>query len=124
MDGVRPADRHRARLGQTEVAYLARLYEFRDRPGDLLDRGVRVDPVLVRFTPGARTNWHSHARGQVLHVTDGVGLVGTRDGRVVRTSAGETVKWPASEEHRPLTARFTVAEACGALGPGVRRRCR
>jgi quercetin dioxygenase-like cupin family protein len=26
--------------------------------------------ALVRFTPGARTNWHSHAVGQTLHVTD------------------------------------------------------
>ncbi|MFD7922052.1 cupin domain-containing protein [Streptomyces sp. NPDC059740] len=54
---------------------------------------------LVRFTPGARTNWHSHAKGQVLYVTDGVGLVGTRDGGVVRITAGETVKCPPGEEH-------------------------
>ena len=25
---------------------------------------------LVRFTPGARSAWHSHAVGQTLHVTD------------------------------------------------------
>ena len=28
---------------------------------------------LVRFTPGARTNWHRHANGQLLVCTDGVG---------------------------------------------------
>ena len=39
---------------------------------------------LVRFTAGARTNWHSHAIGQTLHVTDGTGLVVTRDGTVIR----------------------------------------
>lgn len=60
---------------------------------------ARLAAALVRFTPGARTNWHSHALGQVLHVTDGIGLVGTRDGHVVRVSAGETVKRPAGEEH-------------------------
>lgn len=49
---------------------------------------------LVRFTPGARTNWHSHAVGQTLHVTEGVGLVGTRDGAVVRVRAGDTVICP------------------------------
>jgi quercetin dioxygenase-like cupin family protein len=59
----------------------------------------RLTAALVRFTPGARTNWHSHALGQVLYITDGVGLVGTRDGHVVRVSAGETVKCPADEEH-------------------------
>ena len=46
---------------------------------------------LVRFTPGARTNWHSHAVGQTLHLTDGVGLVATRDGTVIRTRAGDAV---------------------------------
>ncbi|HEY1702705.1 MAG TPA: hypothetical protein VGG75_23620 [Trebonia sp.] len=25
----------------------------------------------VHFSPGARTNWHTHPRGQILHVTDG-----------------------------------------------------
>ncbi|MEV0599898.1 cupin domain-containing protein [Streptomyces sp. NPDC050315] len=54
---------------------------------------------LVRFTPGARTNWHSHAKGQVLYVTDGIGLVGTRDGEVARITAGDIVKCPAGEEH-------------------------
>ncbi|MFF0161204.1 cupin domain-containing protein [Streptomyces sp. NPDC005263] len=55
--------------------------------------------ALVRFTPGARTNWHSHVKGQTLYITDGVGLVGTRDGSVVLATAGETVKCPAGEEH-------------------------
>src|SRR5436190_16004575 len=55
--------------------------------------------ALVRFTPGARTNWHRHAVGQTLHVTEGVGLVGTRDGTVLRISAGDTVVCPPDEEH-------------------------
>ncbi|MFI1293650.1 cupin domain-containing protein [Streptomyces sp. NPDC020792] len=60
---------------------------------------ARLATALVRFTPGARTNWHSHANGQTLYITDGVGLVGTRDGDVVRVSAGQTVKCPPREEH-------------------------
>ncbi|MCT9009017.1 (R)-mandelonitrile lyase [Streptomyces sp. NPDC054766] len=60
---------------------------------------ARLTAGLVRFTPGAHTNWHSHALGQVLYITDGIGLVGTRDGDVVRVSAGEIVKCPAGEEH-------------------------
>ncbi|MBM2618425.1 cupin domain-containing protein [Actinoplanes sp. LDG1-06] len=59
----------------------------------------RMTAALVRFTPGARTNWHSHAVGQTLHVTEGVGLVGTRDGQVLRIRAGETVVCPPDEEH-------------------------
>ncbi|MFF5139669.1 cupin domain-containing protein [Streptomyces sp. NPDC013157] len=60
---------------------------------------ARLAIALVRFTPGARTHWHSHANGQILYITDGVGLVGTRDGDVVRVSAGQTVKCPPGEEH-------------------------
>jgi quercetin dioxygenase-like cupin family protein len=60
---------------------------------------ARLASALVRFTPGARTNWHSHANGQTLYVTDGVGLVGTRDGNVARISAGQIIKCPAGEEH-------------------------
>ena len=59
----------------------------------------RMTVGLVRFTPGARTNWHRHAVGQTLHVTEGVGLVGIRDGSVVRARAGDTVICPPDEEH-------------------------
>ena len=59
----------------------------------------RMTVALVRFTPGARTNWHSHAVGQTLHIIEGVGLVGTRDGSVVRVRAGDTVVCPPGEDH-------------------------
>jgi quercetin dioxygenase-like cupin family protein len=59
----------------------------------------RMTVALVRFVPGARSNWHRHAVGQTLHVTEGVGLVGTRDGSLVRVRAGDTVTCPPDEEH-------------------------
>ncbi|MCU7723867.1 cupin domain-containing protein [Actinoplanes sp. KI2] len=59
----------------------------------------RMSVSLVRFTPGAHTNWHHHAVGQTLHVTEGVGLVGTRDGTVLRIHAGETIVCPPGEDH-------------------------
>jgi quercetin dioxygenase-like cupin family protein len=59
----------------------------------------RLIAALVRFTPGARTNWHSHAVGQTLHVTEGAGLVVGRDGTVIRIRAGDTVWTPPGEEH-------------------------
>lgn len=49
----------------------------------------RMTAAVVRFTPGARTNWHRHDVGQTLHVNEGV--VGIRDGSVVRARAGDTV---------------------------------
>ena len=59
----------------------------------------RMIVSLVRFTPGARTNWHSHAVGQTLHITDGIGLVQTRDGTVIRMRPGDTVYTPPGQEH-------------------------
>lgn len=38
----------------------------------------RVRVSAVRFTPSARTAWHSHAVGQTLYVTEGAGLVQSR----------------------------------------------
>ncbi len=67
----------------------------------------RLLVAQVRFTPGARTNWHSHALGDVegltegtgLVGTEGTGLVGTRDGVVHQIHAGQTVWCPADEDH-------------------------
>ena len=63
------------------------------------DPGQRMIVSLVRFAPAARTAWHSHARGQTLHVVSGVALVGTRDGVVAEVRPGETVYCPPGEEH-------------------------
>ncbi len=77
----------------------------------------RMIVILVRFTPGAHTNWHSHAVGQTLHVTDGIGLVATRDGTVICMRPGDTVHTPPGEEHwHGATAdtfirRFALLEA-------------
>ena len=59
----------------------------------------RMSAALVRFAPGARTAWHSHARGQYLRVTQGVAVCGTRDGKVVVAHPGQTIYTPPGEEH-------------------------
>lgn len=63
------------------------------------DEPSRARVNTVRFTPGARTAWHSHAVGQALHVTEGVGLVVTRDGSVIVMRPGDTVHTPPGEWH-------------------------
>lgn len=80
---------------------------------------ARLASALVRFAPGARTNWHSHANGQTLYITDGVGLVGTRDGNVVRVCAGQIVKCPAGEEHwHGATDTTLMAHIAMVVGDG------
>lgn len=61
--------------------------------------GQTMIVALVRFAPGAHTAWHSHAKGQTLHVTSGVALLGTRDGEIIEARPGDTVYCPAGEDH-------------------------
>jgi quercetin dioxygenase-like cupin family protein len=59
----------------------------------------RMRVNAVRFAPGARTAWHSHAMGQTLHVTEGVGLVQSRGGDVIEMRPGDTIFTPPGEWH-------------------------
>lgn len=52
----------------------------------------------VRFTNGARTKLHTHTTDQVLVITEGHGVVGTRDDRY-DVGAGDVVFIPATEPH-------------------------
>jgi quercetin dioxygenase-like cupin family protein len=53
----------------------------------------------VRFTPGARTAWHTHPRGQTLYVTDGVGYVARRGAPPQEIRPGDVVYIEPDEEH-------------------------
>jgi quercetin dioxygenase-like cupin family protein len=69
---------------------------------DVIARGEepsRVRVNTVRFAPCARTAWHTHAMGQTLHVTEGVGLVQARGGKVIVMKPGDTVYTPPGEWH-------------------------
>lgn len=72
---------------------------------------VRMDPIIaapdpaplvantVSFAMGARTHWHTHDLGQVLHVTQGAGYICLRGGTPQPIRAGDTVWIPADIEH-------------------------
>lgn len=69
---------------------------------DAIVRGAepsRVRVSAVRFTPSARTAWHSHAVGQTLYVTDGRGLIQSRGGEITEIRAGDIVSTPPGEWH-------------------------
>jgi quercetin dioxygenase-like cupin family protein len=54
----------------------------------------------VHFTPGARTAWHSHAVGQTLYVTEGIGLAQARGGgEIIVIRPGDTIYTPPGEWH-------------------------
>jgi quercetin dioxygenase-like cupin family protein len=98
----------------------------RGRSGDL-PTGLReatftgtvwADPVLpatddvtintVTFTPGARTFWHEHERGQILHVLAGSGLICTAGMRPRMIRPGDVVWVPPRERHWHGAAPDTI----------------
>jgi 4-carboxymuconolactone decarboxylase len=53
----------------------------------------------VRFSPGARTAWHTHPLGQTLVVTAGVGRVQRWGGPIEEIRAGDVVRIPGGVKH-------------------------
>lgn len=80
-------------------------------PAEYFTGTVWLDPILetpepatvrsyrVNFEPGARTAWHTHPRGQTLHVLSGVGRVQAMNGPLREIRAGDTVWIPPDEKH-------------------------
>jgi quercetin dioxygenase-like cupin family protein len=80
-------------------------------PADWFTGDVYIDPIRdpdsqsavgcahVRFMPGARTAWHKHPKGQTLYVTDGIGLVASRDGDAKEIHPGDVIYIEPNEEH-------------------------
>ena len=63
------------------------------------DEQSAIGCAHVRFTPGARTAWHHHPKGQTLYVTDGLGLVCRRGGNPQEIRPGDVVYIEPGEEH-------------------------
>jgi quercetin dioxygenase-like cupin family protein len=59
----------------------------------------RVRAVVITFSPGARTAWHTHPLGQTLHILAGQGLAQTEGGPVRRLAPGDTVWFAPGERH-------------------------
>ena len=60
---------------------------------------ARAYGASVSFDAGARTAWHSHPRGQLLIVTEGVGRVGRWGAPVEEIRPGDVVRIPPGAKH-------------------------
>lgn len=94
-------------------------------PADYFTGTVRLDQpfqqstpaqlrgAFVTFEPGARTNWHTHPRGQTLIVTAGRGRVQKEGEPVQDIGPGDVVLIAAHERHwhgaAPTTAMTHIA---------------
>ena len=59
----------------------------------------RTSATLVTFTPGARTNWHTHKTRQVLVATQGTGMVQVKDKPPQVLRAGDVAEVPPGVVH-------------------------
>ena len=59
----------------------------------------RVLASSVHFTPGARTAWHTHPKGQTIYVTEGIGLAQRRGGPIELIRPGDRVFFEPGEDH-------------------------
>ena len=57
----------------------------------------RLRVSAVRFTPSARTAWHSHALGQTVFVTEGVGRMQACGDAITEIRAGDVVYTPRGD---------------------------
>jgi quercetin dioxygenase-like cupin family protein len=58
-----------------------------------------VRATLVRFDPGARTNWHTHPAGQTLYIISGIGRVQSEGSKAREVRAGDVVWFPPNTRH-------------------------
>lgn len=61
-------------------------------------KGPKFQIMLVRFAPGARNRLHTHSTEQILVVTDGKGIIATKDREHIVTP-GMIAFIPPGEEH-------------------------
>ena len=65
----------------------------------LTSTAPRLRALRATFEPGARTAWHTHPFGQVLHILSGLGRVQQEGGKVVTVRPGDTVVIKPGERH-------------------------
>lgn len=63
------------------------------------DKNNEFSAGSVTFEPGARTNWHTHPKGQVLIVTEGAGFYQEKGKDAEPIKKGDVVNIPEDVEH-------------------------
>lgn len=100
-------------------------------PTETFTGTVHMDPIFqasdcmannVCFTPGARTFWHKHERGQILTVTLGTGFICSEGEEPQKLQVGDMVHVPAGEVHWHGATNTTImAHTAISLGSTTTR---
>ena len=80
--------------------------------------GININAGIVTFEPGARSNWHSHAAGQVLYITEGTGYYQEKGKAVELITKGNIMvckpgitHWHGASKGSSMTHIATVPDA-------------
>jgi len=73
--------------------------------------------AVVTFSPGGRTEWHTHTNEQVLYVSEGKGIVATEDEEVLVTP-GTIIFIPPGEKHWHGATKETSFSHMSISSPG------
>jgi len=79
--------------------------------------GTHLRLTLVRFSPGARTTWHTHAFEQGLMITEGQGIVAT-EAEEFPVGPGDIIIIPAGEKHWHGGSETTAMAHISITTPG------
>jgi len=63
------------------------------------DKNNEFSAGSVTFLPGARTNWHTHPKGQVLLVTEGSGIYQEEGKPAQKINKGDVINIPENIKH-------------------------
>ncbi len=58
-----------------------------------------VKALIVHFEEEARTNWHTHPKGQILHIISGACLYQEWGGKTISLQVGDSLTIPAGVKH-------------------------
>jgi 4-carboxymuconolactone decarboxylase len=82
------------------------------------DDNLKTVAGKVMFEPKARTNWHSHAGGQILIVTDGTGYHQIEGKPIQVIQEGDVIKVPANAKHwHGASHEYSMTHT--AIGPNL-----
>ncbi len=73
--------------------------------------------IVVHFSPGAASVFHTHSVDHILYVTEGEGIIATESEEVTVTP-GTIVHIPAGEKHKHGATKNTAASQIAVMPPG------
>jgi len=107
------------RIGDVDAQEVAGNY-FRGRvsiQGIIGESEDEFRVIVVHFSPGASSVFHTHTADHVLYVTEGTGIVATEREEITVTP-GTVIHIPAGERHRHGATEEAAASQIAIMPPG------